>query len=151
LKNIETWCAVATLGALTGKEYLDWVWWCHWEDDEDERHPAPLLCSTWAVWQLIGQARFWLWMGLWHPLECWLDSIRGESPPFQLPPEPTDKDGRTPAEWLAIEVIGIWNLECWYKGEYDWEVKRKWDESLKSAQAHKDSEAEELASLKHAH
>jgi len=151
LKNIGAWFAVATLGALMGKEFLDWVWWYHWEDDEDEGNPAPLLSSTSAVWKLIEQASFWLWRRIRHPLECWLDSIRGDSPPPELPPEPTDQDGRTPTEWLAIEVIGIWNLECWYKDEYDWEVKRNWDDCLKSAQADEDSEAEGPAGSEHAH
>ena len=148
MENILASCAIATLGALMGKEFLDWVWWHEWEDDEDERNPAPLLCATWTVWQLVEQARFWLWVRIVYFLKRWLESIRWHSPPPQPPPEPTDADGRTPEEWFVIGVVGIWNLECWYKDEYDWEVKRKWDESLKSRQLQENSETEEMASLK---
>lgn len=148
MKNIGAWCAVATLGVLMGKEFRDWVWWYLWEDDEDEGHPAPFLGTTWAAWQLIEQAQVWLWARAWHPLERIVASIWRHSPPPEVPPEPTDQDGRTPTEWLAIDVVGIRNLECWYKDEYDLEVKRKWDECVRSRQTNEDSEAEELASLK---
>jgi hypothetical protein len=53
-----------------------------------------------------------------------------------------DQDGRTPAEWFLIAVVGVWQLENWYKDEYDWEVKRKWDEFLKTRNTAEHSRAE---------
>lgn len=148
MKNIGLWCAIAAVGVLMGREFRDWVWWYLWEDEEDEPNPAPFLGTTWAAWQLIERTRFWLWAKVRRPLERTLASIWKHSRLPELPPEPTDKDGRTLSEWLAIDVVGIWNLESWYKDEYDWEVKRKWDECLKSRQAGEDSEAEGRAAPK---
>jgi hypothetical protein len=37
-------------------------------------------------------------------------------------------------------------MESWYKDEYDWEVKQKWDEFLNSREATESPEAEELRS-----
>lgn len=142
MKRIGLWCAVAALGILMGREFRDWAWWYLWEDDEDEPNPAPFLGVFWAAWQLIDRARFWLWVRVLHPLERTLASIWRRGSPPELPLEHTDEDGRTPTEWLAILVFGIWNLECWYKDEYDWEVKRRWDECLKSRKEDEDSEAE---------
>src|SRR5208283_2653505 len=123
---------MGVLGVLMAREFLDWVWWYNWEDDEDEENPAPLLGVTWAIWQKLQKGWQWTWARtLWPPwyriMRIWYRLF--PPGPFE---EPVDEDGRTPTEWLAIRVLGIWNLECWYKDEYDWEVKRKWDECLRS-------------------
>jgi hypothetical protein len=112
-------------------ELRNWLWWYYWEDDEDEPNPAPLLTSSRAIWQSLDAAWLWFQTRVCWPVERWL---RRNVPRFFPPPEPlappVDKDGRAPEEWLLIELIGIWNLEYGYGDEYDWQVKRNWDEYM---------------------
>ena len=94
--NLGVWCAFAVLGILMGKEFLDWVWWYIWGDDEDEPNPGPIISKTWAVWDLIDRVRFWLWLKIWRIPERWIDGIWYRFFPPEPPKEPTDRDGRTP-------------------------------------------------------
>jgi hypothetical protein len=144
LKNPGTWCAFAIMGILMGKEFLDWVWWDNWEDDEDEPNPAPLICKTWAVWELIDRVRFWLWLNIWRLPERWIDDIWYRFFPTGPPKEPVDQDGRTPTEWLLIAVVGVWDA---HKDEYDQKVKAKWEEYLRTRNLAEEPESEHA--LKH--
>ena len=121
----------AILALYLGKEFLDWFWWCRWEDDkEDEPNPTSLLCSSWPAWLKLGDVYFWAWSRLWYPIRCWLKkTFRRLFPRREPPPLPVDKDGRNAVEWLVIDVFGVWNHE-WYDGEYDKRVKQKWDEYM---------------------
>jgi len=130
LKNLGTWCALAFLGISLSREFLDWVWWHNWGDQEEE-NPAPLLCAIGRVWCNLKDACWWLWSQSLGPLETRFERVRGRFFPPKLKPEPVDQDGRTPSEWLVILIFGVWEMERWYKDEYDWEVKRNWDEVSK--------------------
>jgi len=128
LRNLGAWMAWAILTLYLGKEFIDWTWWYHWEDDEDEPNPGTLLCSSWPAWLKLEDAVFWLWFRLWRPVRVWLrETFPRLFPRREPPPLPMDKDGRNAVEWLAIAAIGVWNLE-WYDGEYDKQIKQKWDE-----------------------
>jgi hypothetical protein len=144
LGNLGVWCAIAVLGILMGKEFLDWVWWYIWGDDEDEPNPGPLICKTWAVWELIGRVRFWLWLKIWRLPERWIDGIWYRLFPPESPKEPTDRDGRTPTEWLSIGIFGVWDV---HKDEYDQKVKTNWEEYLRTRNVTEVPEAEHT--LKH--
>ncbi len=141
MRNFGAFCALATLAVLLGKEFLDWVWWHNWEDG-DEENPALILCATWGIWRRLRAAYTWLWSRFWQPPHRWLTGMWCRV--FRPEPcfEPTDQDGRTPTEWFFIEAIGIWGMERWYKDEYDWEVKRKWEEFLTSRDAAQPAEAQ---------
>ena len=143
MRNFGLLCFCLALGLYAGREFINWFWWYYYNDDEDEENPAPLLCMTWTAWEWIGKVHFWLWMRLCRPIQSHLASIRRRFSPLELPDEPADKDGRTPTEWLLIGVIGIWNLE-WYKGDYDQNIKKKWDEYMKNHNAIENSEAKEV-------
>jgi hypothetical protein len=146
LKNPGIWCAFAVLGILMGKEFLNWVWWYNWEDDEDEPNPAPLLCKTWAVWKLIGRLEFWLWSNVWFRLKRWICRIWDRVfPPEPFKGERADEDGITPTQWLGIDMFGAWEV---FSGYYDVEVKQKWDEFLKTQNATEHTGAEEELSAK---
>ena len=132
MNNLGVWCAFAAFGVFMGKEFLDWAWWYYWEDNQDEENPAPLLCGTWGVWCKIQDAYICLWSRFWQPLRRRLTEIWWRFFPPDRYTEPVDLDGRTPTELLLIAVVGVWEMENWYKDEYDWEVKRKWDEFLKT-------------------
>jgi hypothetical protein len=129
LNNFGLLCFCLALGLYAGKEFIDWFWWYYWNDDEDEQNPAPVLCTTWWVWEWMGKVRFWVWLKIWRHVEHSLWAIRRHFSPPQLPDEPVDRDGRTPVEWLLIAIVGAWEL---YKGDYDQNIKRKWDEYLKA-------------------
>ena len=130
MKNFGAWMPCAILVLYLGKEFIDWMWWYHWENDEDEPNPAPLLCRSWPAWLKLSSLHTRVWQRLVFPLRCWAgETLPRLFPPKELPPEPVDEDGRTPVEWLLISACGIWNLE-WYDGEYDKQIKQKWDESL---------------------
>ncbi|MBZ5514237.1 MAG: hypothetical protein LAN62_05230 [Acidobacteriia bacterium] len=131
MENFGTWVACVALAAYLGKEFVDWMWGIYLDDEEDEREPAPLLSSTRPLWlnlEMLG-SRLWLWLCYWP--RRWLeDTFPGLFPAEEAPPCPLDRDGRTPDEWLLISFIGVWGLEHRYKDEYDWQVKRNWDEYL---------------------
>jgi len=122
-----TW---AILGLYLGKEFIDWKWWYYWEDEEDEPNPGPMLCASWPAWLKLYALHSWAWFRWGFPIRRWLEKMFPRRfPPRELPPEPVDEDGRTPVEWLLISCIGVWNLE-WYDGEYDKQIKQKWDEYM---------------------
>ena len=126
-------CAILAL--YLGKEFIDWVWWCHWEDDEDEPDPAPLLCSSWPAWLKLNSLLCQVSSRLWWPVREWLrDIFPCLFPRREPPPLPVDQDGRDASEWLLISIVGVWNLE-WYDGEYDSQIKQKWDEYMAESHA----------------
>jgi hypothetical protein len=131
LRNFGTWVACVALAAYVGREFVDRMWSIYSDDEEDEREPAPLLSSTWPFWLKLEMARWWLWLRLCYWPRRWLeDTFPRLFPANEPPPCPVDRDGRPPEEWLLISLIGVWGREHWYKDEYDWQVKRKWDEYL---------------------
>ncbi len=142
MNNSRAFCTLATLAVLLGKEFLDWVWWYNW-DDGDEENPAPVLCVTWGIWRCLRDAYSWLCSKLWHPTQRWLMAMWQQIFPPEPCFEPMDRDARTPTEWFFIEAIGVWGMERWYKDEYDWDVKRKWDEFLESRDAAQHAEAQQ--------
>lgn len=126
------WAACLVLSSWLGKEIGEYVW-SIWDDEIDDPPTFPLLEKAWPVWRKLDGAWFWLWVRCLNPLREWGEErLPHWFPPSEPPPSSLDADGRTPEEWLAIELIGIWNLEVRYKGEYDWQVKRNWDECLNS-------------------
>jgi hypothetical protein len=131
LKNFGVWFTIALLGLSLGKEFLDWIWWYNWEA-EGEDNPAPLLCLMWKAWWTLRRIGSWLWENFCYPFQPWLTEMRRRFLPTELAYRPVDQDGRTPTEWLLISIIGVWEMENWYKDECDWEVKRKWDEFVKA-------------------
>jgi hypothetical protein len=138
------WWVCLGLSARLGKEFLDCMW-SIWDDEIDEPPSFPLLQATWPLWRRTELAYCWLWVKCWAPLAEWLERRLPRLFPAREPPEiPMDADGRTPDEWLAITVIGIWKLKDWYGDEYDWEVKRNWDEYQKSRMRRDD--AQEISS-----
>ncbi len=142
MNNFGLLCFCMALGLYAGKEFIDWSWWYHWNDDEDEENPAPFLCMTWRAWKWIGEVRFWLWSRVWRPARQRLTTVWGRSFSPDFPDEPLDEDGRTPTEWLLIDIIGVWNLD-WFKDDYDQNLKRNWEEYLRSRAATESTEAEE--------
>ncbi len=115
------------LALYLGKEFIDWAWWYHWEDEDDEPNLAPFLCSIWRVshWLEVGCSRLW-----WRVRIPW-ERHRGRFCPPEVPDPPSDQDGRTPEEWLLIESLGVWNLDS-YRDDYDQQVKKNWDEFLRT-------------------
>jgi hypothetical protein len=144
LKNLEALCALANLTVLLGKEFVDWVWWYNWGDG-DEDNPAPILSATWSIWCKVRGACSWLWSKFWWVPQRWLTGMWRRNIPAEPFFEPMDQDGRTPTEWLLIEVIGVWDMENWYKDEYDWEVRRKWEELFKARAATEDRGGDKLS------
>ena len=139
MRNLGLLCFCLALGLYAGKELLDWFWWYYYGGDEDEENPALMLSLTWKAWKWIGDVSFWLRSRLWWPLRRRLERIRYRSRPPKPPDEPVDKDGRTPVEWLLIAIVGAWDL---YKDEYDQNIKKNWDEDLKTRNDDKEPEAE---------
>jgi hypothetical protein len=118
----------ALLALHLGDEFIGWAW-SFWDRD-DEPQPVPLLTASWPAWLKLDGGRVWLRYRLWLPVRWWLESSFPKVlRPWEPPPAPIDKDGRTPEEWLLIYIIGVWNLE-WFEGEYDKRVKKNWDEFL---------------------
>ena len=142
MNNFGLLCFCLALGFYAGKEFIDWSWWYHWNDDEDEENPAPFLCLTWIAWKWLGELRFWLWSRLWWPVRRRLNTIWGRYLCPEFPDEPADQDGRTLTEWLLIDIVGVWNLD-WFKDDYDQNLKWNWEEYLKSRDETGSPEAEE--------
>ena len=130
MKNLGTWCALAFLGISLGREFLDWVWWHNWGDPEEE-NPAPLICALWRVWGNHKDVCGWLWSNSVAPLALPFERFLWPLFPPEIKPESVDQDRRTPTEWLVVDTFGVWEMESWYKDEYDWKVKQRWDEVLK--------------------
>ena len=122
-----------------GKEFLGWVWWYIWGDDEDDPNPGPIISKTWAVWELIDRVRFWLWLKIWRLPERWIDGMWCRFFPPEPPKEPTDQDGRTPTEWLSIGFFGVWDV---HKDEYDQKTKTNWEEYLRTRNVTEEPKAE---------
>jgi hypothetical protein len=142
LNNFGLLCFCLALALYAGNEFIDWFWWYHWNDDEDERNPAPFLCMTWMAWKWLREVCFWLWSRVWWLARQRLSTIWGRSFSPDFPDEPVDEDGRTPTEWLLIDIIGIWNLD-WFEDDYDQNLKRNWEEYLRSRDAAESPEVEE--------
>jgi hypothetical protein len=119
-----------TLALYLGREFIGWMWWENWEDDDDEPFPAPLLVGSRPFWSAFQNMFAWI-LRQTHDVCRLLRSALARFWPEGAPRgEPMDADGRTPTEWLLINVVGVWNLRSWYGGEYDWEVRQRWEECL---------------------
>lgn len=129
MRNLWPWMTTAIVGLYLGKEFIDWSWG-FWEDEDDEPRPAPLLCAAMEIWGRVSEGCWWLR----RRLEAPFFRLRWRFFPPDIPGPIVDADGRTLEEWLLIQVIGIWDLECWYKDEYDWTVKKNWDALLNPRQ-----------------
>jgi len=129
LNNFGLLCFCLALGLYAGREFINWFWSYYHNDDDDEEDPAPLLWITWKAWERIDNLSSWVRSRLWWPVQRPLAKIRYRSHLPELPIEPVDRDGRTPVEWLLIAIVGAWEL---YKGDYDQNIKRKWDQYLKA-------------------
>jgi len=139
LKNLGLLCFCLAIGLYAGKEFIDWFWWYYYGDEEEEENPAPVLCLSWKAWEWIDNLSFWLRSRLWWPIQRRLARIRYRFRPPELPNGPVDKDGRTPPEWLLIAIVGAWDL---YKDEYDQNIKKNWDDYLKTRNENKEPEAQ---------
>lgn len=134
--------ACAILALYLGREFIDWMWGFYLDCDDDDPDPTPLLRSTMPVWWKLDMLGFRLWHRLWWPVRRWLENNLPRVFPVSEPlPTPMDSDGRTPEEWLAIEVIGVWNLE-WYEGAYDKRIKENWEDFLKSREVQGNHESQ---------
>ena len=97
---------------------------------------------TWMAWKWLGLVRHWLWSKVRWTARQRLTTIWGRSFSPDFPDDPVDEDGRTPTEWLLIDIIGIWNLD-WFEDDYDQNLKRNWEEYLRSRDAAESPEVEE--------
>ena len=131
LKSIFMFVLSLMIGMYWAWELRNWLWWCFWDGEGPD--PAPWLSSTMPTWLWVDKKLFWLRMRLVSPWD-WFRS-RFLSRRFDQLWVQVDEDGRTPEEWLFISMVGIWNLESWYKDEYDWQVKRNWDEYMEARNA----------------
>lgn len=129
MKNFGAYIAFSVLVLYMGRELIGWMWW-RWEDDEDEPFPAPLLWASWPVFCALDGVTSRIRRrvsGLYNILRKLLKRRQARQTPWE---GPVDADGRTLEEWLAIGVFGVWDLRHWYDGEYDWEVRRRWEAYL---------------------
>jgi hypothetical protein len=131
LRNIFVFVLSLTIGMYWAWELFSWLWWYFW--DGEGPNPAPWLSLTMPSWLWIERTLFIFRMRVGRP---W-DWFRSRFLPVDVSKlwVHLDKDGRSPEEWLFISLVGIWNLESWYKDEYDWQVKRNWDEYVAAREA----------------
>lgn len=131
MENFYPWFVWSILALYLGREFIGWMWWNNWEDDEDEPFPAPLLWASWPGWTALEKVFdriIWRTQDVRRLLRTALAWRSSEEAQWE---EPVDTDGRTPTEWLFINMVGVWNLKNWYGDEYDWEVRKRWGEYLK--------------------
>lgn len=131
MENFCPWFAWCILAMCLGREFIGWMWWNNWEGDDDEPFPASLLRASWPGWVVLEKPftrLCWRMQDVRRQLRTVLARRSSEEAPWE---EPMDADGRTPTEWLFINMVGVWNLKNWYGGEYDWEVRKRWEEYLK--------------------
>ena len=121
MKSLGLWWFLLAIGVVLAAQFRDWMWWYNWEDDEEGTNPAPLLCALWPVWRALE----WVWWRIYWPLH----GVYRRFFPLPSPPPWREQDGFSPLELLAIDIIGLWELN-WF--DYDLSIKQKWDAFLKA-------------------
>lgn len=137
------WWFVLAIGVVVAVQFRDWVWWNNWEDDEDERNPAPLLRAVWRMWRALDDAWFWIWWKKLWPVSNRLAELRR-----RFFPDPVefyaDQDGLFPWDWVLIGIGELWKMgEHDDRFIYDQSVKKNWDEFLKARGAEGSAERPE--------
>jgi hypothetical protein len=134
LKNFGLYISYSALALYLAKEFIGWVWWNNWEDDEDEPFPAPILWAFWILTRIFEEKTLRIRCRCeslkWRLRERLMKFLNPRWNGEQTLESPMDADGRTPEEWLVIKLVGVWKVRSWYGDEYDWEIRKNWEEVL---------------------